>query len=61
MPRIREAMRSGMERLDHVELFAGADELDGLAGDGLDGERSAAAGVAVELGEHHTVDVQRIR
>ena len=28
-----------VERLDHVELFAGADELDGLAGDGLDGQQ----------------------
>ena len=47
-----------VERLDHIELFAGADELDGLAGDGLDGQRSAAAGIAVELREHHAVDVQ---
>ncbi len=50
-----------MERLDHVELFACADELDGLAGHGLDGQRGAAAGIAVELGEHHAVNVQPFR
>ena len=47
-----------MEGLDLVELFAGADELDGLAGHGLDGERRAASGVAVELGEHDAGDVE---
>ena len=41
----------GMEGLEGVGLFAGADELDGLAGDVADGERRAAAGVAVHLGE----------
>ncbi len=48
----------GVEGLDLVELFAGADELDGLAGHRLDGERRAASGVAVELGEHDAVDVE---
>ena len=38
-----------MERLDLVQLFAGADKFNGLAGDGLDGQGGAAAGVAVEL------------
>ena len=47
-----------MERLDLVELFAGADEFDGLAGHGLDGKRRAASCVAVELGEHDAGDVQ---
>ena len=47
-----------MEGLDLVELLAGADELDRLAGDGLDRQGRAASGVAVELGEHHAVDVQ---
>ena len=41
----------GMEGLEGVGLFAGADELDGLAGDVADGEGRAAAGVAVHLGE----------
>ena len=41
----------GMEGLEGVRLFAGADELDGLAGDVADGERRTAAGVAVHLGE----------
>ena len=43
----------GMKRLEGVGLFAHADELDGLAGDVADGERRAAAGVAVHLGEDH--------
>ena len=41
----------GMEGLEGVGLFAHADELDGLAGDVADGERRAAAGVAVHFGE----------
>ena len=49
-----------MERLDLVELFADAGELDGLAGERLDRERSAAARVAVELREHDAGDVQRL-
>ena len=49
-----------MEGLDHVELFARAHELDGLAGGCADGERCTAAGVAVELGEHHAVDAERL-
>ena len=48
-----------MEDLNGVQLLAHADEFDGLAGDGLDRERSAAAGVTVQLGQHHTGDVQR--
>ena len=47
-----------MEDFNGVQLLAHADELDGLAGDGLDGERGTAAGVAVQLGQHHTGDVQ---
>src|ERR1035441_3891719 len=41
----------GVERLEGVGLFAGAEELDGRAGDVADGEGGAAAGVAVHLGE----------
>ena len=50
----------GMEGLDHVQLLAGADELDGLARRRADGERRAAPGVAVQLGEQHTVNAQRL-
>ena len=47
-----------VEQLDHVQLFAGAHELDGLAGGGPDGQGRAASGVAVQLGEHDAVDAQ---
>ena len=47
----------GMKRLELVQLFAHARELDGLAGDGLHAQRRAAARVAVELGEDRTGDV----
>ncbi len=46
----------GVEGLEGVGLFAGAEELDGLAGDVADGEGSAAAGVAVHLGEDGSGD-----
>ena len=38
--------------LDGVELFAGADQLDRLAGDRAHGQRRAAAAVAVDAGQH---------
>ena len=41
----------GVEGLEGVGLFAGAEELDGRAGDVADGEGGAAAGVSVHLGE----------
>ena len=47
-----------MELLQRVEVLAGADELDRHAGDGLDRQRRAAAGVAVELGHDHAVELQ---
>ena len=50
----------GVERLDHIQLFTGAHELDGLAGGGPDGKRRTAPGVAVQLGEYHAVDAQRL-
>ena len=50
----------GVEGLDHVQLLAGAHEFDGLAGGGPDGEGRAAPGVAVQLGEDHAVDAQRL-
>ena len=46
----------GVEHLERVELLAGRRELDRLAGDRLDAERGAAAGVAVELRQDHTVE-----
>ena len=46
----------GAELLELVERLAHAEELDGLAGDLLDGERRAAAGVAVELREDEAVE-----
>ena len=49
---------AGVEGLDLVELFARADELDGLSRDGFDRKRSAASRVAVQLGQHHGIDVQ---
>ena len=41
----------GMEGLECVGALAGAEELDGRAGDVADGEGRAAACVAVHLGE----------
>ena len=46
----------GMEVLELVELLADRDELDRLAGDGANGERGAAARVAVQLGQHDAVE-----
>ena len=42
----------GIEILQRVQLLAGADQLDRLAGDGAHRERGAAAAVAVDAGEH---------
>ena len=50
----------GMERLEGVDLLAGADELDRQAGDRADRERRAAAGIAVHLGDDEAADVQRL-
>ena len=47
-----------MERLDLIELFARADELDRLSGHCLDRQRRTASCIAVELREHHAVDVE---
>ncbi len=43
MSRMRQATRCGMEGLQRVELFAGAQELDRRAGDRAHGQRRAAA------------------
>src|SRR5712692_5800976 len=45
-----------MEVLELVELLADRGELDRLAGDGLDRQRSAAARVAVQLGQEEPVE-----
>ena len=47
-----------VEDVERLHLFAGGDELDGLADDGLDGKGRTAAGVAVHLGEDHAVEVE---
>src|SRR3954451_10006178 len=47
----------GMEALELHELLADGGEEDRLAGDRLDRQRSAAAGVAVELGHHDAVEL----
>jgi len=48
----------GPELLELVQRLAHADELDGLARDLLDGERGAAAGVPVQLGENEAGEIQ---
>jgi hypothetical protein len=60
MPRMRSAMRSGMEFLQRVHLFAGADQLDRLAGDGAHGQRRAAAAIAVHAGQHEAGDADAL-
>ena len=42
----------GMEILQRVDLLAGADQLDRLAGDRAHRQRRAAAAVAVDAGQH---------
>ena len=49
-----------VEGLKGVGLFAGAEELDGRAGDVADGERRAAAGVTVHLGEDGAGDGEQV-
>ena len=48
-----------MEDLQRVGLLAGAEELDRDAGDGGDGQRRAAAGIAVDLGQDQAGDGHR--
>ncbi len=48
----------GMERFEGIALFAHADELKRLTGDGTDGESGAAAGIAVHFGEDDTGDAE---
>lgn len=44
----------GVEGLEVVHFLAGTDQFDRSAGDGLHGEGSTTAGVAIELGEDDT-------
>jgi hypothetical protein len=46
----------GIEVFERIELFADADQLDRLAGDGAHGERRTAAAVAVDAREHDAGD-----
>jgi hypothetical protein len=60
MPRMRSAMRSGMEFLQRVHLFAGADQLDRLAGDRAHRQRGTAAAIAVHAGQHEAGDADAL-
>jgi hypothetical protein len=48
-----------VEFLQRVHLFAGADQLDRLAGDGAHGQRRAATAIAVHAGQHEAGDADR--
>ena len=50
----------GVERLELVELLAGTREEDRLADDLLHRQRGATARVAVDLGEDHAVEADRL-
>ena len=50
----------GMEFLQLVHLFAGADQLDRLAGDGAHRKRRTAAAVAVHAGQHEAGDADAL-
>ena len=49
-----------MEHVDGLHLLARTHKLDGLGDDGTDGQGSTTAGVTVELGQHHAVEVQTV-
>ncbi len=49
-----------MEHVDGVHLLARTHKLDGLGDNGANGEGSAAARVAVELGEDDAVEVEAV-
>ena len=50
----------GVEGLEGIGLFAGAEELDGCAGDLANGKGCTAAGVAVHLGEDGAGDGEEV-
>ena len=49
-----------MEHIQIIQLFAGALELDGLAGNGQHGKRCTAAGIAVGLGKDDAIHAHRL-
>ena len=49
-----------VERFQAIQLFAGADELYGLAGNVFYRKRGAAAGVAVHFGKDDAGDIQQV-
>ena len=55
---VGDALR--MEILERVDLFAGADQLDRLAGDGAHRKRGAAAPVAVDARQHDAGDADAL-
>ena len=58
MPRIRDAARSGWKGSKASDFLAQADKFQRLAGDGADGERRAAAGIAIHFGEDDAGDAE---
>src|ERR1039458_20713 len=58
MPRMRLAARSGWNGVERVGFLAHADEFQRLSGDVADGDRAAAAGVAVHLGQDYARDAE---
>ena len=60
MPRMRPAMRSGWNCSKASSFSPVEAKAIGSADDLLDGQRGAAAGVAVELGQDDAVDLERL-
>ena len=56
MPRMRPAIALGVERFERVDLLAGADQHDRLAGDRAHRQGGAAARVAIDAGQHDAGD-----
>ena len=56
MPRMREAMRPGMEIFERIPLFADADQLDRLTGHGAHRKRGAAAAIAIGARQYDAGD-----
>ena len=50
----------GVEQVDGFHLLARTNKLDGLGHHRADTQCGTAAGVAVELGQHHTVEIEAV-
>ncbi len=50
----------GMEQIDGIHFFANTHKLDGLAHHRADGQGCPAAGIPVEFGKHHPVEVEAV-